>query len=117
MDRLVSCFEAGIWHSEWTLTLRSFLQEIERVASLDYEPSDGKCSISRRPLKLTSTRYSDDILHARVQTKGIVEQAFQVSTQYETRRLQVVDVAGVGGMKPVWAAHCDHASVSCSATL
>ncbi|TBU38838.1 guanine nucleotide binding protein, alpha subunit [Dichomitus squalens] len=73
--------------AEWA---EYFLPEIERVSQRDYIPSD------------------DDVLHARTQTKGIVEQVFRVSASNVTKYMNVVDIAGVGGMKQVWISRCEN---------
>lgn len=68
--------------------MRSFLDNIERIAAAAYLPSD------------------DDILHSRVRTVGITEQRFVIdrSTTY-----LVCDVGGSRAQRAVWASYFDDA--------
>ena len=55
----------------------SFLDNLERIAVPDYEPTDGTCTVRCFSLQFSFVS-ADDILRARLKTLGATEHRFTV---------------------------------------
>ncbi|KAI0267725.1 G-alpha-domain-containing protein [Gloeopeniophorella convolvens] len=69
-----------------------FLSDIDRVAAKGYVPS------------------TDDILHARIQTMGVAEHAFDVPLHGKSVTWHLYDVGGARGQRHTWVPYFDEAN-------
>ncbi len=90
----------------------SFLSNIGRVSAAGYVPTTG---LTRLILPtehvLTSCAFTDDILHARIQTMGVAEHVFDMSVHGRTVRWHLYDVGGARGQRHSWISYFDDACV------
>jgi len=75
--------------NEWS---EYFLKQVDRIATSDYLPS------------------TDDILHARVQTLGVVQHIFDVDVRGRSVLWHLYDVGGARGQRHAWAPYFDDAN-------
>ncbi|KAJ6526972.1 guanine nucleotide binding protein, alpha subunit [Mycena vulgaris] len=66
-----------------------FLSQVQRIAQTDYVPS------------------TDDVLHARLQTVGVVEHSLKVNTVGGSYIWKIYDVGGTRSQRPAWCSYFD----------
>lgn len=75
----------------------SFLGNIQRIAEPEYTPTNGMLPLSSSAcvgLQLNFFLFSDDILHVRLQTLGVMEHSFPVTLAGRSCRWKMYDVGG-----------------------
>lgn len=68
-----------------------FLENLDRITSTDYQPSD------------------QDVLHARVRTVGVTEEVFTID---QSNKLRVYDVGGGLSQRHVWSSYMEDFGIS-----
>ncbi|PWN20043.1 G-alpha-domain-containing protein [Microstroma glucosiphilum] len=68
-----------------------FLENLDRIASVDYQPTD------------------QDVLHARVRTVGVTEEVFTID---QSNKVRVYDVGGSVSQRHVWSSYMEDLGIS-----
>ncbi|KAJ7502541.1 guanine nucleotide binding protein, alpha subunit [Mycena galericulata] len=66
-----------------------FMDQVHRLAEMDYVPS------------------TDDLLHVRLQTVGVIEHSLQVNTVAGSYIWKIYDVGGTRSQRPAWCSYFD----------
>ena len=100
----------------------SFLNDLERVTSLKYLPSDGMTMLSSLTLPYSSLFQSDDVLKARLKTVGVSEYKFEMEVaagRDSGTEWRIVDVGGsrsqVGRLARLFHIKCSSTCLKTSA--
>lgn len=100
-------------------TLSSFLDDLERITTAKYLPSDGMCDFLTllaidRELKCKTLRLLDDVLRARLKTVGVTEYRFDMEAsagRESGSEWRIYDVGGSRSQVCTLAYH-DHLHIS-----
>jgi guanine nucleotide-binding protein alpha-1 subunit len=78
-----------------SLTCRSFLNDLDRLTSLHYCPSDGTVSFRSSCRRVHRVFLAEDVFRARLKTIGVCEHKFEMESGFESgTEWRIIDVGG-----------------------